>query len=36
VAQGKQKEQDGAGKGKFAKRYRDAKDDLSRDENGGL
>lgn len=37
VAHGKPKEQDAGGKGKFAKRYRDTKDDLvGRDENGGL
>lgn len=37
VALGKPKEQTSDVKGKFAKRYRDAKDDLtSREENGGL
>ena len=37
VANGKPKEQQADGKGKFAKRYRDTKDDLtSREENGGL
>lgn len=37
VAHGKPKEQDAGSKGKFAKRYRDTKDDLvGREENGGL
>ena len=37
VALGKAKEQDTGAKGKFAKRYRDTKDDLlGREENGGL
>ena len=37
VALGKPKEQDGKQGGKFAKRYKDTKDELqSRDENGGL
>lgn len=36
MALGRQKEES-SGKGKFAKRYKDTKDDLnSRDENGGL
>lgn len=36
MAQGKAKEQDANGKAKFAKRYKDTKDELTRDENGGL
>ena len=37
MALGKPKESHADGKGKFAKRYRDTKDDLtSREENGGL
>jgi hypothetical protein len=37
VALGKAVENDGKGAGKFAKRYKDTKDELqNRDENGGL
>ena len=37
MALGKPKDTDTASKGKYAKRYRDTKDDLTgRDENGGL